>query len=552
MGIFSLILGLFLSCFLNLAQAQEEAADPAEVALGERLFNDFRFSEFFYTASQGNVNHVLEEGDPQLEYLRILENKATQPSPFRGQASSCLSCHMVEQARDLSGLPMRSYADYASTSPIPIRDSQLDPSTLRNSQSVILITPNQAPIPEFFHWDGEFNSLEELVVAGLTGRNIGWLVEEREQALQNIANVIRGDDGLGELAKDFGGYTYKEWFLSEDPLLPDEVRLPSFYRLDVESASTTEIVNRVALLISAYIRNLSLQKDDNGHYSGSPYDVFLRKNRLDPAPRMGESDRLYAERLLAEISSLENPAFVTAADGSFATHDQTFQFGPEELEGLKFFLTIPEPGQHRMAGACAQCHTPPHFTDFGFHNIGLSQFQYERVHGADTFKNLKIPGLAERNQNSHLYGLPTPDQPKRQRLLSSAPSSLNPQLADLGLWSLFANPDFAHLQSDLKQSLAISLPEANTGQLSNEDLLPLTIGMMKTPSLRNLGHSDPYFRNGHAPTIEAAVAMYVMFSRGARHGAIQPVDPKILNIHMHGQNVDRLAKFLKSLNEDYD
>src|ERR1043165_9820233 len=41
-------------------------ADPPEVALGERLFLETRFAQFFFAHSGGNANAVLKEGDPVL------------------------------------------------------------------------------------------------------------------------------------------------------------------------------------------------------------------------------------------------------------------------------------------------------------------------------------------------------------------------------------------------------------------------------------------------------------------------------------------------------
>lgn len=44
--------------------------------------------------------------------------------------------------------------------------------------------------------------------------------------------------------------------------------------------------------------SLLFSRDAAGAYDGSPYDVFLRQNRLPRQPADGETDRAYSERLL--------------------------------------------------------------------------------------------------------------------------------------------------------------------------------------------------------------------------------------------------------------
>ena len=38
-------------------------------------------------------------------------------------------------------------------------------------------------------------------------------------------------------------------------------------------------------------------------------------------------------------------------------------------------------------------HVPPYFTDNSFHNLGISQVEYDRVHGDGAFQKLAIPVL---------------------------------------------------------------------------------------------------------------------------------------------------------------
>ena len=45
------------------------------------------------------------------------------------------------------------------------------------------------------HHDGEFKSLEELVAGTISGRNLGWLPGEEEQAFNQVQTVLLQDKG---------------------------------------------------------------------------------------------------------------------------------------------------------------------------------------------------------------------------------------------------------------------------------------------------------------------------------------------------------------------
>src|SRR3954449_4975466 len=74
-------------------------ADPPEVALGERLFFETRFAQFFFAHSGGNANAILKEGDPVL----ATSHTASQPlpGPFAGLSMSCRACHLVAEQSGL-------------------------------------------------------------------------------------------------------------------------------------------------------------------------------------------------------------------------------------------------------------------------------------------------------------------------------------------------------------------------------------------------------------------------------------------------------------------
>ena len=188
-----------------------DATVAAEVSLGERLFLETRFAQT-YAAHPGKA-------DPVLRYSITTAGKFN--GPFAGKNMNCRACHMVDEHQNAKHGGMRTYTDFARMSPIPDRHDGRH-VTGRNSMSLV----NIMRIPgALFHFDGEFNSMEDLVRATLTGRNYGWQTDENTQAIAHIAQVIRTDDGKDELAKEFGG-SYRNILAGTDPAIADEFRLP--------------------------------------------------------------------------------------------------------------------------------------------------------------------------------------------------------------------------------------------------------------------------------------------------------------------------------------
>ncbi len=520
----------------------ESEADPAAVALGERLFLETRFAQFFQAHSTGDVNAPLVSGDPALAQTITLG--PPQPGPFAGQSMNCRACHLVDEHHDTLG--NRTYADFAPRSPVPDRGDGLQ-TTARNSPALV-----NASLPRhgqfFFHLDGEFPDAPSLIEATFTGRNFGWLPGERSTAVAHIARVVREDDGSGPLAQSGGG-PYKKVLTGTDTTLPVSLRLPAEFRLNPDTASDSEILAAIARLVTAYLQQLEFQRDADGAFSGSPYDAFLQKNALPRQPSPGESDGRYSVRLRTLIGSLASPAFITPADGSFQQHSQDFRFGPSELAGLKTFLAIPDtapPGGGHL-GNCVACHSAPAFTNFSFHNTGAAQLEYDGIHSAGSFASLAIPALAERTAQPAQYLPPSGLYPTGTGKYLSPASPAKPGFTDLGLWNVFANPAVPDVQTSLHTHLRGAL-----GNQSDSRLLPLTIGLFKTPGLRDLGHSAPYLHNGSQPTLSAVLDFYVEASDLARAGQLRNADPEIAKISLTPGDLAPLADFLRALNEDYD
>jgi cytochrome c peroxidase len=464
---------------------------------------------------------------------------------------NCRACHLVDEQLDTPGGGMRTYADFARRSPVPAReDGRL--TAVRNSPPLV-----NASLPRsgglLLHFDAEFATLEGLVRDTLTGRNYGWMPGEAAFAVAHVARVIREDDGSGDLAQEFGG-SYARVFEGTDRRLPDGLRLRRRFRLDVERASDEEIVDAVARLIAAYVGQLEFETDERGAFLGSPFDRFLALNGLPRAPRRAETAARHSERLRRSLEKLRSPRFV--ADGPFAFHDQQREFGPEELAGLRIFLAEPpargvsaDPRRPGGVGNCAACHPAPLFTDFRLHNTGVSQLGYDAVHGDGSFLALAVPDLATRNLDAEAWLPASAQHPNAREPFRAIPRRENPQLADLGAWNVFANPDFPAPQARLRRALC---EPGSRRPCDRERLLARALGAFKTPGLRDLSHSAPYMHDGAFDTLEDVVRFYRRVSELARAGQLRNGAAPIAGIALSSEDVAPLAAFLRSLNEDYE
>jgi hypothetical protein len=403
------------------------------------------------------------------------------------------------------------------------------------------------------HYDGEFADEVELSVATLTGRNFGWLPVEREVAFRHIARVVREDEGIDprRVTDVHGrGIPYRVILRGLDKTIPDALKLPHRYRIDVLAASDQEVVETVAALLTAYMDALRFGTAATFRDAVSPYDVFLSKNGFPETPARGEAAQNYARRLLSLVQSRKNFVWVSSADGRFLLHDQTYEFGPEELRGLRIFLSQGGGAHGRQGGNCLQCHPPPAFTDYKFRNNGASQAEYDEIFGPGAFAALEIPGLAERRRARGTYLPTTAANPNSQERFRAAPARERPGWVDLGLWNVFANSDFPRVQARLQSELCEELtPHAS--QCEAAELLPFTIARFKTPSLRDLGQSDPYMHSGALKRIEDVVRYYIGVGGSSRLGTIRNGDEKLRHIYVEPEDVAPLSAFLRALNEDY-
>jgi cytochrome c peroxidase len=305
------------------------------------------------------------------------------------------------------------------------------------------------------------------------------------------------------------------------------------------------------------------KQDDNGNPIRSPFDIFLQINSLPAQPAADESPLDYSRRLLQSVQAREQNGtlqFVTAnpntSDGKFQFHEQAFTFGVQELQGLKIFFleppTLPPSATvvaQGSAGNCLACHPAPNFTDFQLHNTGVTQREFDAVHGGGQFALLSIPTLAQRSADPQTFLPATDAHPHYQELFRAIPSMDNPLLTDLGVWNIFANPDFPAPQARIRAILCAehvpqSCPDDST-------LLDEAIARFKTPSLRDLGHSAPYMHNGQFDTLDAIIEFYIGVAEQARQGTLRNGAGALQGIVLTEEDIAPLVAFLKSLNEDY-
>jgi cytochrome c peroxidase len=526
------------------APTESDATPPAD-SIGEALFLDTRFAEFF-AASMTGVNDPLPSGDPVVSQVPTMTG--TLPGPFAGQSINCRSCHFVTEFQGVNGGGNRTYADFTTRSPMPRTQPNGFDHTPRNAmQMVDSFTSRSGPL--FLHFDGEFASGEDLVVGTMTGRNFGWLPSQYNDAIAHIARIIREDDGSGQLAAErLNGLSYAVIFKGTDSRITPDLLLPPNQRLDVSKASDTQVINEIALCISQYMQDLLFQRDSYQRYIGSPYDNFLRVNHLPQQPLAGETKAAYNQRLAQQVAALKNPIFITMSDGSYKYHDQPYQFGALELQGLKIFLASAAPGStNAHAGNCAACHQAPDFSDFVFHNNGVTQVEYDEANGQGSFLKMYVPSDAVREANFDAYMPASPAHPNATESMRHSAVAGNPAYADLGLWNIYLNPDIPNPQANLQGFVCGSGKDCSV----DKGLLS-TIAQFKTPVLRDLVDSAPYFHNGSAVHFDDVINHYILASQLSAQGLLRNAPPEFANVSLSSDDVAALVAFLQALTEDYD
>ena len=104
--------------------------DTPETLLGERLFLETRFAQYFAVHSNGEVNRPLAQGDTLVAQVRNPRAPIPYPSPFAGASINCRSCHFVDEfTKYIAG--MNQTYDFLLRTPIPERGDR-QTVTIRN------------------------------------------------------------------------------------------------------------------------------------------------------------------------------------------------------------------------------------------------------------------------------------------------------------------------------------------------------------------------------------------------------------------------------------
>lgn len=424
-GLLLVLVGLLVVNFAG--RSQQTQVSNLQKQLGERLFRDARFA-----APQGDL------------------------------PASCSNCHLFDE--DPQGL--RPFADFFNRSWISYRAESPQRFELRNSPGLFDVAAQPR-----LHYDGEFATLEDLVKGTFTGRPMGWLPGEREQALTQVQTIVQRD------------IRYREEFKKA-------------YDLELDKLSRDGIVNAVARAVADFMRTLKSKMN-------SPYDQFVQLNGLMAAPAQGESAPDFGKKMVAKVFALETARTLKLPKN----------FNAAALEGFKLFF-------NPTTGNCVTCHVPPYFTDFSYHNLGISQVEYDQVHGAGKFASLSIPAAPQTVRPTQQFR----EYPTRQK----------PNEVDLGHWN------FVNLQIS-------PLHRANE---SEEQFLQRMIGTFKTPGLRHLAYTYPYMHNGAYTSLEETVEEVRRLSEMARAGQVRAADDELKNIRLKPSEGVALVAFLQALNED--
>ena len=133
-----------------------------------------------------------------------------------------------------------------------------------------------------------------------------------------------------------------------------------------------------------------------------------------------------------------------------------------------------------------------------------------------------IPGLAHAQRRITTRICPiTATHPNATERFRHAAVAGSPQFADLGLWNMYLNPDIPNPQANLASVVC-----ANSQNCAVDQGLATTIAQFKTPTLRDLEDSAPYFHNGSKLTFTDVVMFYINSSQLARQGQLRNAPPE--------------------------
>lgn len=240
-------------------------------------------------------------------------------------AIACSVCHALGES--VAGKEERFYADHTPTSLTAGRET-----TDRNAQTLAGV--HRA---EVFGWDGAYDSMEDMILEKLIGKQYGWKPGARDEALDNAAYVLL-DEGHNAIS----GVPYVEQF-------------QQVYGLDLESLEPLEVAAAGARALADYTRTLDFSMT-------SRWDAFTEQNRFRTAPNADEDIMNYAAVIESRIFNQEGRNLIRRPEG----------FTESAYEGFKTFFRVFDV---ESVGSCIRCHVPPTFSDYSLHGTGSGSFK---------------------------------------------------------------------------------------------------------------------------------------------------------------------------------
>ncbi len=381
-------------------------------------------------------------------------------NPGANLATSCRTCHVPVEAGDGS----RMWADNLAFSVIPANDRGSKLETLRNTPSLLDATTEKS-----FPSDGQYDSLSAYLHYKVLSEFMGWRPGEEDQAKREIQALLMNDDGTDPLA--IGAYAEQ---------------FQAVKNIDVLAFSPDDALDAVVASIIDYLGTVTTRKT-------APYDAMAYLNRIPEGLEPGTPQRL-SSMIFGSIGVTEEHALVKFPAG----------YDENAYQGLKTFMRVMPTKNHLTGsketniGNCIACHVPPRFTDGKFHNIGVTQFEYDAAHGDGAFMN---------------YTPTAPSDKTRARV-----NKADLDKADLGRWNI--------------------------------DPTEENIGAVKTPKLRDPKGTNPYLHDGSAASIEDAIRAHLRAADLARAGQLRNPDPELLKITgITDKDVAQLVAFMETLNE---
>ena len=357
----------------------------------------------------------------------------------------------------------------------------------RNTPSIV----NSAQLRWLF-WDGRSDSLESQALEPIE------TLLEHGITRAHVINVIV-DKYKSVWERTFGAIS---------PIILRGVPLPPALPRPIKIDLSKTVLSRVMASMSD--SDLLLRYNDASSSSGLPIEAVIAESlqvksyypeswyqtyeTMDPKSRQ-EMDRMFIqfgmaiaafERRIVAVDSPFDRFLAGWKKGDGVEEAVTKGFGYDEVEGLRLFTG---------KANCTFCHSGPFFSDGEFHNIGLAgvpgQLELGRARG--------VPLVTNGSFRCQVIGV------------------LRPEL----------------LTSETCQMLKYLDPD-------NLDIL----GAFKTPGLRNVELTGPYFHDGRAASLDEVIDHYNLLTAKAAIGHQEEI---LVPLNLTDKEKKQLIAFLNSL-----